>query len=97
MKKLIIAATAGLALFASACSNDESDFRDNAEKFIESDDVESQLGTTFSDTSCTEPPKVEAGQTFTCTSTAADGVKWTFTAELTSDSSYLIVDATPEG
>ncbi|HAP76285.1 MAG TPA: hypothetical protein DCR14_09405 [Acidimicrobiaceae bacterium] len=97
MKKLMIAATAGLALFAAACSNDESDFKDNAEKFIESTEVESQLGTTFTGTSCTEPAKIEAGQTFTCTATAADGVTWNFTAQVTGDSSYLITDAQPAG
>lgn len=97
MKKLMIAATAGLALFAVACSNDESDFKDNAEEFIQSDEVESQLGTTFTGATCSEPPKVEAGQTFTCTATAADGVVWEFTANVTSESSYLIVDAQPQG
>lgn len=97
MKKILIPFAVGLALVTAACSNDETDFKDDAEKFIESDEVESQLGTTFSDAACTEPAKIEAGQTFTCTAVAADGVTWDFTAEVASENAYNITDYAPRG
>ena len=95
MKNLIIAAaSAGLFLLA-ACSNDGTDFKENAEAFIESTEVETQAGTTFTDAACTEPSKIEAGETFTCTAVDADGATWDFDLEVKSENSYEIVGGQP--
>lgn len=97
MKKLLIAATTTGVFLLAACSNDGKDFKENAEDFIQSDEVESQAGTTFTDAACTEPAKVEAGETFTCTAVDATGVTWDFDLEVKSENSYEIVAGQPRG
>ncbi len=95
MKKLMIAvASTGIFLLA-ACSNDTKDFKANAEAFIESTEVETKAGTTFTGASCTEPAKVEASQTFTCTAVDADGATWDFNLTVKSANSYEITDGAP--
>lgn len=97
MKKLLIAATTTGLFLLAACSNDSKDFKENAEEFIQSDEVENLAGTTFSDATCTEPAKVEAGETFTCTAVGADGRTWDFDLEVKSENSYEIVSGEPRG
>jgi len=90
MKKLImVVASAGLFLLA-ACDNDGTDFKKDAEDFIESSTVETQAGTTFTDASCTEPSKIETGETFTCSAEGADGNTWDFDLQVTGDNSYEV-------
>ncbi len=96
MKKLIIAAASTGIFLLAACSNDGKDFKENAEAFIESTEVETQAGTTFTDASCTEPSKVEAGETFTCTAVDADGLTWDFNLTVKSENSYEITDGAPQ-
>jgi len=92
-QRLVIA---GLALFAlAACSADEADFKDSAEDFIESDTVEEQARTTFSDASCIEPESTDTGSTFTCTAVDADDVTWDFDVEITGDDEFNVVGGTP--
>lgn len=90
MKKLLIAAASTGIFLLAACSNDSKDFKQNAEAFIESTEVETQAGTTFTGATCTEPAKVEAGQTFTCTAVGADGATWDFDLVVKSSNSYEI-------
>ena len=90
MKKLIIAAASTGIFLLAACSNDSKDFKQNAEAFIQSTEVETQAGTTFTEASCTEPSKVSAGETFTCTAVDADGATWDFTLTIKSANSYEI-------
>lgn len=95
MKKLIIAAASTGIFLLAACSNDSKDFKENAEAFIESSEVETQAGTTFTGATCTEPAKVEAGETFTCTAEDADGNTWDFNLVVKSENSYEITDGAP--
>ena len=95
MKKVIIAAASTGFFLLAACSNDSKDFKENAEAFIQSTEVETQAATTFTDASCTEPAKVEAGETFTCTAVDADGTTWDFNLEVKSENSYEITDGAP--
>ena len=92
MKKLIIAAASTGMFLLAACSNNGSDFKENAQAFIQSTEVETQAGTTFTGASCTEPSKIEAGQTFTCTAVDADGATWDFNLTVKSSNSYEITD-----
>jgi ABC-type glycerol-3-phosphate transport system substrate-binding protein len=96
MKKAMMAMLAGVALLA-ACSADETDFKDSAEKFIQSDTVEQQLGTTFTDAECTKPAKVEAGETFTCTAKDSTGATWTFDLVVKDKSNFEVVSGQPKG
>lgn len=95
MKKLIITAASTVILLLAACSNDGKDFKEDAERFIESTEIETQAGTTFTKASCTEPAKVEAGETFTCTAEGADGRIWDFDMVVESDNSYGMDDGQP--
>ncbi|MCE9623672.1 MAG: DUF4333 domain-containing protein [Actinomycetia bacterium] len=95
MKKLIIAAASTGIFLLAACSNDSKDFKENAEAFIQSTEVETQAGTTFTEAACTEPAKVEAGETFTCTAVDADGLTWDFNLTVKSENSYEITDGAP--
>ena len=95
MKKLLIAAASTGFFLLAACSNDSKDFKANAESFIESTEVETRAGTTFTGASCTEPAKVEADQTFTCTAVDATGVTWDFDLVVKSANSYEIVGGQP--
>ncbi len=96
MKKTLFAALAGAALLVS-CSADTADFQKSAEKFIESDTVGKQVGTTFTNAQCTKPAKVEAGATFTCTAKSADEMFWTFDLVVKDKSNFEIVSGLPKG
>jgi hypothetical protein len=95
MKKLLIAAASTGIFLLAACSNDSKDFKENAEAFIESTEVESLAQTTFTGATCTEPAKVEAGQTFTCTAVDATGVTWDFELVVKSETSYEVTGGQP--
>ena len=95
MKKLIIAAASTGIFLLAACSNDGTDFKENAEAFIQSTEVETQAGTTFTDAACVEPSKIAAGETFTCTAVDADGATWDFNLTVKSENSYEITDGAP--
>ena len=92
MKKLLIAAASTGVFLLAACSNNGKDFKENAEAFIQSTEVETKAGTTFTTASCTEPSKIEAGETFTCTAVDADGKTWDFNLTVKSENSYEITD-----
>ena len=95
MKKIILMGAAAIAVLG-ACSADKTDFKDQAAKFIESDKVESQLSTTFSDTTCEEPASTDTGETFTCSSTAEDGTAVTFTVQITGKNEFTVTDYSTE-
>jgi hypothetical protein len=97
MKKLIIAAASAGLFLLTACSNDGKDFKENAEAFIESSEVESKADTTFTDATCTEPAKIEAGETFTCTAVDEAGTTWDFDVVVKSENSYEIVNGQSRG
>ena len=94
MKKLIAAAT--LILVLGACSTNETDFRDAAQKAIGGKDAETQLGQKFEDINCETPASKAVGTTFTCTAIgASDGASFVFTAEIKSSKLVEIVDVQP--
>jgi hypothetical protein len=96
MRRALFAMAAGAALLA-ACSADSADFQKSAEGFIEGDVVAKEAGTKFTDATCTKPPKVEAGATFTCTATDADGTKWNFDLVVKDSTNFEITSGQPEG
>jgi hypothetical protein len=98
MRRYAIPIAAGLAILgAAACSPDESDFKDDAEGFIEDDDgeVESQVGAALSDASCEDPASTEEGTTFACTAVGDNGTTYEFTVEITGDNEYRVSGGTP--
>lgn len=91
---LAVLAIAGVA----ACSADEGDFKSSAENFLEEDDgdVATQLGLTFEDASCVEPPNTDTGAEFTCTATGSDDVEYTFSAVVRGDKQFEITGVDPQ-
>ena len=87
MKKLMVGVVALVGLLG-ACSNDETDYTDAAEKTIREalgDDAEAE---------CADPESTDVGTTFECTGTDAAGVQ---TAYLTTIDKEDHVTVTPLG
>lgn len=84
MKTTLISAAfvAGAALLG-ACSADETDFKETAEKVIE-DELDG------AEASCTEPGGTDVGTTFDCTAELEDGTTATFTAEITKEDEVTV-------
>jgi hypothetical protein len=71
MKRLMVGVVV-LAGVLGACSNDETDYKEAAEKFIE-DELEKE-GIEGAEASCDDPESTDVGTTFSCTaSTDAQG------------------------
>lgn len=91
MKKLAGGVLAlGTLVGLTACSPSEKNFKDEAEKFIESDEVTEQAGQEFSAAACDEPSSTEVGTVFSCTATGTDGVDYTFDVEITAENEFSL-------
>ncbi len=71
MRKILLA-TPVLALAVVACSQ-TANFKSQTEDFIESDEVEAEVGGAVSDASCEEPENTDVGTTYSCTA-AVEGI-----------------------
>lgn len=89
-------APASLVVLA-ACSASTTDFKQEGEKFLESDEVADNVGYTFTDASCEEPPNTDQGTTYTCTAVDNEGDTWEFTIEITGDNELTVVDGNVVG
>ena len=88
MRKILLA-TPMLALAVAACSQ-TANFQSQTEDFIESDEVESQVGGAVSDASCEEPESTDVGTTYTCTA-AVEGIgDITFVSTITADDAFEV-------
>ena len=67
MRKFFLA-TPVLALALVACSQ-TANFQSQTEDFLESDDVESEVGGEVTDATCEEPENTDVGTTYSCTAT----------------------------
>lgn len=95
--RALIAATFGLTFLLAACSNDETDYKENAQAFIMSDTVENAVGLTFTNAACTEPPSTDVGSKFQCTALGSDGVTYVFDLEIKDKDYYEVVGVAPKG
>lgn len=86
----LLAAAALTALVA--CSASAKDFKKEGEKFLESDEVADNVGFSFTNASCEEPPNTETGTTYTCTAVDNEGDTWEFTIEITGENELTVVD-----
>ena len=68
MRRIVILAVVGTVAL-SACSTSTHDFRREAVKFLESDDLAKQAGYTFDNAVCDEPSSTTKGVQFTCSAT----------------------------
>jgi Domain of unknown function (DUF4333) len=84
MRRLTAAAATAAALLLVACSPDASDFREEAEKYIESREFSEAAGLLrYTEVECAEPASTDEDTRYTCTATAEDGSRWQFEVEIT--------------
>lgn len=86
----IVMSTAVLGF--AACSVSSSDFRDEAEDFINEDDgdFETGMGTAFDQASCEEPASTDEGTTFACTAVDEDGTTVALIARIDGENSFTV-------
>jgi hypothetical protein len=92
MRRLTAAAAAAAALLLAACSPDTADYKEEAEKYIESRGFaeEAQL-LRFTDVECEEPESTDEDERYTCTATSSDGVRWEFDVDIVGDADLEVI------
>jgi chloramphenicol-sensitive protein RarD len=86
------ALAAAAAAVLSSCGAGVSEFRRQAETFIESRDMRDAQGHTYSRAECEEPVSTSVGTTFACTALDERRRDWSFTVVITEDQGILVVD-----
>lgn len=86
----------GLMVLAG-CSTSTGDFKDEAEKFLESKDLAEEAGYTFRDARCETPASTSVGTQFACGATDNDGDDWTFIVEISGDREITVIDGKVTG
>lgn len=81
-------AAGGVLLAACASPN----FKSEAEKYLESDEVAEITGYRFADSECEEPASTSVGTMYACTAVADDGSIWDFDVEITGDRELTVVE-----
>ena len=81
----------------SGCSTSTRDFKDEAEKFLESKDLAAEAGYTYRDARCETPASTTIGTQFACGATDNDGDDWTFIAEITGAREIVIISGEVNG
>ena len=79
------------ALLITGCSTSAGDFKSEGEKFLESQDLASEAGYTFSDAVCQQPTSVTPGTRYSCTATDNDGDEWEFMVEITGERALTVI------
>lgn len=88
MRKFFIA-TPVLALAVAACSQ-TANFQSQTEDFIESDEVETEVGGEVTDASCEEPENTDVGTTYTCTATVEGIGEMTFLSTIVAEDAFEV-------
>lgn len=92
MRRTGAIAVLGVAITVlGACSTSSADYRREAEKFLESEDLAKEAGYRFSDAVCDEPSSTTTGSEFECAATDNDGDDWVFTVQITGDREITVV------
>ena len=91
-----VAAVAVAAGVLSGCAAGRTEYRTQAEAFIESSDMRDAQGHTFTSAACDEPADTEVGTTFTCTGRDEQSRDWEFTVVITEDQGILVADGSLE-
>ena len=84
----------GLLLTApllSSCRASSSDYRREAEKYLESDDLAKEAGYKFDQAVCEQPESDVIGVQFSCTATDNDGDDWEFIVEITGSRAITVI------
>lgn len=84
----------GLLLTApllSSCRASSGDYRREAEKYLESDDLAKEAGYQFDQAVCEQPESDVIGVQFSCTATDNDGDDWEFIVEITGSRAITVI------
>ena len=90
-KILATAATLAVITGTTACTASSGDFRREAEKYLESEDLAKEAGYRFDDAVCEEPSSREVGVQFSCSATDNDGDDWEFIVEITGSRAITVI------
>ena len=88
MRKFLLA-TPVLALTLVACSQ-TANFQSQTEDFLESDEVESEVGGEVTDASCEEPASTDVGTTYSCTASVEGLGEITFLSTITAEDEFEV-------
>jgi hypothetical protein len=92
MRRLTAAAAAAALLLLVACSPDPADFKEEAEKYIESREFSEDAGLLrFTEAACEEPESTATDTLFTCVAVAEDGSRWQFDVEITGETDLKVI------
>ena len=88
MRKILLAVPV-LALAVASCSQ-TANFKNDAEEFIESDEVVGEVGAAIENANCEEPVDTEVGTSYTCTAQVEGVGVQTFVATITAENEYSV-------
>jgi hypothetical protein len=88
MRKILIAVPV-LALAVVACS-DTANYKSQTEDYLESDEVETEIGAEVTDASCEEPSSTDVGTTYTCTGQVEGTGEVTFVSTIDAENSFKV-------
>ena len=77
--------------FLTSCRASSSDYRREAEKYLESDDLAKEAGYKFDQAVCEKPESDMIGVQFSCTATDNDGDDWEFIVEITGSRAITVI------
>lgn len=92
MRRSIPLLAASAAVVLAACSASAKDFKEEGEKFLESDEVADQVGFSFTDAVCEQPASTDEGTQYNCTAVDNEGDTWEFTIEITGENELTVMD-----
>jgi hypothetical protein len=103
MRISVVAGAAVASIVLVGClSTDEGDYKAEAEQYIQSDElasnIEEQMGevVNFTDAECEEPADTETGTTYACTAVNDDGTTWNIEIEIRDDNQLAVIGVEPQ-
>ena len=75
----------------TSCRASSGDYRREAEKYLESDDLAKEAGYKFDQAVCEQPESDVVGVQFSCTATDNDGDDWEFIVEITGSRAITVI------
>lgn len=88
--RIILSIASTVPLLAS-CNASSGDYRREAEKYLESDDLAKEAGYKFDQAVCEQPESDVVGVQFSCTATDNDGDDWEFIVEITGSRAITVI------
>lgn len=81
----------------TSCRASSGDYRREAEKYLESEDLAKEAGYKFDQAVCEQPESDVIGVQFSCTATDNDGDDWEFIVEITGSRAITVISGEVTG